>query len=76
MIQSTNPKFVCIQEMKLQVVNPQIATEFLGHRYNAFQYLPVNGTRGGIMLGWHSDFIITSDLLLKRYSLSLMIRPA
>jgi hypothetical protein len=28
------------------------------------------------MLGWHSDFMITSDLLLKRFSLSMMVQRA
>jgi hypothetical protein len=30
---------------------------------------------GGIMLGWHSDFIVASDLLLKCFSLSMIVRP-
>jgi hypothetical protein len=76
MVQAVRPKLACLQETKLAVISPQIATEILGQRFDGFEYLPANGTRGGIILGWHSDFIVASDLLLKRFSLSMVLRPA
>jgi hypothetical protein len=36
--------------------------------------LPAEGTKGGILLGWNSDFVETSNLLLKEFSLSMCIR--
>jgi hypothetical protein len=57
------------------MITPQTATEVLGHRFNEFKYMPAVGTRGGIMLGWHTDFMEASNLELRRFSLSMTIRP-
>jgi exonuclease III len=75
LIQSATPKLVCLQERKLALITPQTATEVLGHQFNDFKYLPAMGTRGGITLGWHTDFIEASSLVLWRFSLSITIRP-
>jgi exonuclease III len=72
LVQLVNPKLVCLQETKLSLITLQLATETLGQRFNDYKYLRANGTRGGILLGWHSDFIEASNLLLKQFSLSMM----
>jgi hypothetical protein len=41
---------------------------------DGFQFLPARGTRGGILLGWDSDFIEATDLLMKEFSLSMNIK--
>jgi hypothetical protein len=71
-----DPKLVCLQETKLATITPQTAAEVLGHRFNDFKYLPAVGTRGGIMLRWHTDFIDASCLELRRFSLSMTRRGA
>jgi hypothetical protein len=55
MIQSVNLKLVCLQETKLAHITPQLAIEVLGNRFNYFSSLPSSGTRGGIMLGFHTS---------------------
>jgi hypothetical protein len=52
-----------------------IATEVLGHHFNEFKYLLAMGTRGGIMLGRHTDFIDATSLVLRHFSLSMTLRP-
>jgi exonuclease III len=75
MIQSVNPKLICLQEMKLSVITSQITAETLGHCFNGYEYVPANNARGGIMVGWHFNFMVTSDMLLKCFSLSMTVRP-
>jgi hypothetical protein len=61
--------------MKLAHITPQLATEVLGNRFNNFSSLPASGTRGGIKLGWHSDFIVATNLMIRQYSLFMIFRP-
>jgi exonuclease III len=75
MIQSVNPKLICLQEMKLSVITSQITAETLGHCFNGYEYVPANNARGGIMVGCHLNFMVTSDMLLKCFSLSMTVRP-
>jgi endonuclease/exonuclease/phosphatase family metal-dependent hydrolase len=75
MIQSVNQKLVCLQETKLSHISPQLATETLGSRFNEFRFQPANGTRGGIMLEWNSEYIQATDLRIERFTLSMIIRP-
>jgi hypothetical protein len=58
-----------LQSHKLASVCRQTALEFLGQALDGYQYLPAEGTKGGILLGWNSDFVETSNLLLKEFSL-------
>jgi hypothetical protein len=57
------------------MITPQTSIEVLGHHFNEFKYMPAAGTRGGIMLGWHTDFMEASNLELRRFLLSMTIRP-
>jgi exonuclease III len=72
MIQSVNQKLVCLQETKLSHISPQLATETLGSRFNEFRFQPANGTRGGIMLEWNSEYIQATDLRIERFTLSMI----
>jgi hypothetical protein len=74
MIQVVQPMILCLQETKLAEINPQIAREIIGTRLDSYQILPAEGTRGGILLGWQSDFINASNLVLKEFSLTMQIK--
>ena len=50
LVQVSNPTILCIQETKLSVIDSSLASEFLGHRLNNFQYLPSDGTKGESLL--------------------------
>jgi hypothetical protein len=45
---------LCLQETKLAVIDDSIVAGLLGPSFTYF-YLPVDGTRGGILLVWHTD---------------------
>jgi hypothetical protein len=61
--------------MKLAHITPQLATEVLGNRFNDSSSLPSSGMRGGIMLGWNSYFIAATNLMIRWYSLLMIVRP-
>jgi hypothetical protein len=65
---------VCLQETKMETVSQQIAQETLDQMIDELQFLPAQGTRGGILLGWNSDLVEATDLSLKQYSLSMNIK--
>jgi hypothetical protein len=52
-----------------------LATEILGPWFNEFRALPAAGIRGGIMLGWNSDYIEATNLQIGRFTLLMVIRP-
>jgi hypothetical protein len=74
MVQASNPKLVCLQETKLAVVTPQLAADILGQRFNEHRFLPADGTKGGILVGWHTDYIEASNILLKWFSITMDIK--
>jgi DNA phosphorothioation-dependent restriction protein DptG len=65
MLQSHKAKVACLQETKLASVCRQTALEFLGQALDGYQYLPAEGTKGGILLGWNSDFVRLPTCCLK-----------
>jgi hypothetical protein len=73
MVHPVNPKLVCLQETKLSHITSQLVTEVLGPRFNEFGALPADGTRGGMLLGWNSDYIEATNLQIGRFSLSMIM---
>jgi DNA phosphorothioation-dependent restriction protein DptG len=65
MVLAHRPKMVCLQETKMETVSQQIAQETLDQMIDEFQFLPAQGIRGGILLGWNSDLVEATDLSLK-----------
>jgi exonuclease III len=56
----------CLQETKLQVVSEQLVADLLGRKFsNNFSFLPVLGTRGGILIAFSEDHF---RLMLSRRS--------
>jgi exonuclease III len=74
MVLSARPSLVCLQETKISFFTPRLVTEILGHNLDLFNYLPANGTRGGILIGWQSDFVEASNPVQKEFLLSLQIK--
>jgi hypothetical protein len=56
------PAIVCSQEMKLSSISAQLVEEIVGHHFDIFEFLSANGTRGGILLAWHSDHFEATGL--------------
>ena len=49
-MQSLDVSLVCFQESKLALVNESVVRETLGLGFDGFDFLPAEGTRGGILL--------------------------
>src|SRR5438128_1753878 len=54
-LQSFNLLLVCAQESKLQQVDSCVVMQTFGPIFDAFDFLPADGTRGGIIVAWRSD---------------------
>jgi exonuclease III len=46
---------VCAQESKLQSVDSTVVKQTFGPAFDCFDFLPADGTRGGIIVAWRSD---------------------
>jgi hypothetical protein len=55
-----NAALVCIQETKMAVISDRVVRDFLGPSFDQFFFLPVDGTRGGILLAWQSVVVSIS----------------
>jgi hypothetical protein len=75
---------VCAQETKLQFVDSSVIWQTFGPAFDRFDYIPANGTRGGIILAWRSDvlqvrtkhkgeFSITAEVTSKKDAKTWMI---
>ncbi|XP_073362379.1 uncharacterized protein [Aegilops tauschii subsp. strangulata] len=61
-VQSLNVSLVCFQESKLALVNDVVVRETLGPAFDGFDFLPAEGTRGGILLAWKSDMLRVTNI--------------
>jgi hypothetical protein len=73
MVQSVSPMIVCLQETKVSLFSSQLVAETIGQRMDGYYYLPAIGTRGGILIGWQSDYVEVGQPSLKEFSLSVEI---
>lgn len=64
---------VCLQETKLNVISNALASQFLGPNISMFHYLPADGTRGGVLLGWDPTVVDCSDVTLNEFFLSALL---
>lgn len=69
MLSVVRPNVVSLQETKLRNVDPSLAREFLGNSLSDFCYLPANGTRGGLLLAWDSEFVTITNPSLRNFSI-------
>jgi exonuclease III len=56
-VQLYRPVVVCFQESKVAIVDQALVRECCGPSFTVFWYLPVVGTRGGILLAWNPEAI-------------------
>lgn len=61
-VASVKVNMVCLQETKLDVIDPYVVLQCLGPSFDGFAYLPAEETRGGILLAWDAT-ILTVDLV-------------
>jgi exonuclease III len=54
-LSSFNLSLVCAQESKLQFVDSSVVRQTFGHVFDAFDFLPADGTRGGVILAWRTN---------------------
>ncbi|XP_073360120.1 uncharacterized protein [Aegilops tauschii subsp. strangulata] len=63
-ISSDLPVIACLQETKLDIVIPPLVSKTLGPSFDAFFYLSMAGTCGGILLAWHTSELVISNLII------------
>ena len=72
-IAATPCHIVCLQETKLELVDPFIAS-FLGvHNRKNFVQRPATGTRGGILLLWDESVVDVKDVCIGTFFLSCKV---
>lgn len=59
----TGASIVCLQETKIELLCSSVVLDTLGSEFDDYTYLPVQGTRGGILLAWKSRAVSISDPL-------------
>lgn len=64
---------VCLQETKLEQIDPFIASFLGGHRLKNFAQRPAIGTRGSILLLWDDDFVTVQDVSFGTFFLSAKV---
>jgi hypothetical protein len=60
--------------MKLSSITRQYVAKILGGNFDRIEYLPTDGTKGGILLGWQASCIDVFHPMLKVFSLSIEIK--
>lgn len=72
-IASSSCHLVCIQESKLQTVDPFIAAYLGGQRLKNFAQRLADGTKGGILLLWDETVLSVTDVQIGAYFLSATV---
>jgi exonuclease III len=71
-----NVSVLCVQETKLSVISDFLINEMLGNRFAIFDYLPVAGTRDGILIACRSPEVSCSRFHLGTYSVTVTLNFA
>ena len=72
-VAATPCHLVCLQETKLEHVDPFMASSLGGQRLKGFAQRPATGTRGGILLLWDEDLVEVKDINTGTFFLSATI---
>ena len=72
-VAATPCHLVCLQETKLEHVDPFMASSLGGQRLKGFAQRPATGTRGGILLLWDEDLVEVKDINTGTFFLSAII---
>lgn len=68
-VDQENVSLLCLQQTKLSVINDQVINEMLGPSF-AYDYIPAQNTREGILLAWRSHIWSASNFLKQDHSLT------
>ena len=72
-IAATPCNLVCLQETKLSVVDPFLASFLGGQRLKNVAEKPADGTKGGILLLWNEDYIKLDSISVGNFCISAKI---
>jgi exonuclease III len=61
---------VCLQETKMDVIDRFIVNQCLGPAFDGFDYLPAEGTRGGILLAWNTSMVCITNVVRDSFAIS------
>jgi exonuclease III len=68
-----NLSMVCVQESKLQVVDSCIIFQTFGSAFDGFDFIPADGTKGGIIVAWKSNMLRVNTLHKGEFSITVEI---
>lgn len=71
LVSDSRASIVCIQETKLSAITPFTIASMLGGSFSWFDYLPAEGTRGGILIACKSPDVSCVRLHGGRHSLTI-----
>ena len=60
---------MCIQETKLSLIYNSLTNEILGARFD-YDFVPAINVSGGVLLGWHVNTWVVTNVMKGRFSLS------
>ncbi|KAH7665893.1 Exodeoxyribonuclease III protein [Dioscorea alata] len=60
----------CLQESKLEMINPSVWREIGGLRIDKYVYSPEKGSAGGIILGWNSAMLSGNIVFVGEFSVT------
>jgi exonuclease III len=70
LVDSLKVNLVCLQEMKLAVIDRFIVNQCLGPSFDGFEYLPVEETWEGILLAWNSAVLTVANVSYDSYAIT------
>lgn len=73
-IMAAQPSVVCFQETKMDLVTLEVVRHCHGTQFEQFFYLPVVGTRGGILLAWDASVVQVSSPHYTKNTLTALVR--
>lgn len=68
------PEILTLQETKMGPLNKILMREICGQRFNAFEELPADGTRGGILLAWNDRRYTKVSSQVNQYSITVQLK--
>jgi exonuclease III len=75
-VASLSPSLVCLQETKLSNISSFDLLSVLGPGYSNYVFNLADGTRGGILIAWKDGVLVSSDSLVKDFSVSVLLQDS
>jgi exonuclease III len=76
LVATTDASIVCMQEIKLANVTPAIVMETPVMDFDAYFCLPVDDTRGGIIVAWITRLVQLHSAHVDTNSVTAMVTPS